>query len=359
MPRFIVSSCISALLLGMDVASAASSPIVPPASLASMYALTASTALPVPTSALSASDAASYLVSSWGLSNGKIQNGASNLAFVDDPFPNNSSTSLSDSADGNTTSPVLQVTYPAGSYSHDTGGAQFYALWNTSSNSSGSGENWNSMLVTYEVAFDADFDWVKGGKLPGLRGGPDVYGCSGGEAANGSNCFTSRTMWRTDGDGEVYAYALESKKFCDSSNVMCNDDGYGTSIDRGAFSFQSGAWNRVTMLVSLNNPVNKANGQVALYYNNVPAITLSSLQFRSTSDINIGGLFFSTFFGGSNSSWATPNTTHTYFRGFQMWASSAASNGTASSALKCQPRRWGPDSFSLSVGLLVFVYAML
>ena len=35
------------------------------------------------------------------------------------------------------------------------------------------------MMVSYEVAFDAVFDWVKGGKLPGLRGGPTLRGVVG------------------------------------------------------------------------------------------------------------------------------------------------------------------------------------
>jgi hypothetical protein len=93
---------------------------------------------------------------------------------------------------------VLQVQYPAGSF-RDTGvgGAQFYAKWD-----SGGGSAFQSMIVTYEVAFDTDFDWVKGGKLPGLRGGPDPNNCSGGNQANGTNCFSSRVMWRTDGAGE-------------------------------------------------------------------------------------------------------------------------------------------------------------
>ncbi|KZT70961.1 polysaccharide lyase family 14 protein [Daedalea quercina L-15889] len=342
------------MLLQTNVAFAVSSPIVSPASLASMYALTTSTILSAPTSTLAAPDAASYLGSNWGLSNGKIQNGISNLAFVDDPFPDSSSSSTNDT----TSSPVLQVTYPAGSYSHDTGGAQFYALWNSSSNDAGLGGDWESMLLTYEVAFDTGFDWVKGGKLPGLRGGEDIYSCSGGEAANGTNCFSSRTMWRTDADGEVYAYVLESKKFCDSPNVICNDDGYGTSIDRGAFSFEAGAWNRVTMLVRLNNPVNQANGQVMLYYNNVQAIVLSNLQFRSSSNVNIGGLFFSTFFGGSDSSWATPNTTYTYFRDFQMWASTAASNGTVSSAVRLQLDQRGSVWCSWGIGLIALLYVI-
>lgn len=31
---------------------------------------------------------------------------------------------------------------------------------------------------------------------------------------------------------------------------------------------------------------------------------------------------------GSDSSWATPNTTHTFFRNIQMWGSGASSNLT-------------------------------
>lgn len=169
----------------------AASQAISPSAIASQYALTTSTSLPAPTATLSSSDTQMFLKSSWSLSNGRIIDGGANLAFVSDPFPNNSSSSANSSV------PVLQVTYPAGSYSHDTGGAQLYALWNASH-----GSAFNSMLLAYEVAFDADWDWVKGGKLPGLRGGPDIDGCDGGLAANGSSCFSSRVMWRTDGEGE-------------------------------------------------------------------------------------------------------------------------------------------------------------
>ena len=58
------------------------------------------------------------------------------------------------------------------------------------------------MLLSYEVAFEANFDWVKGGKLPGLRGGLATSGCSGGSKSNGGSCFSSRVMWRQNGAGE-------------------------------------------------------------------------------------------------------------------------------------------------------------
>jgi hypothetical protein len=168
-------------------------------SVAAQFALSTSTTLPFPQATLNSSSTQLYIASKWGLSKGRIQNGASNLAFVNDPFPNGAAPG--DIGNNNTNSsasgPVLQVQYPAGSFQdNNVGGAQFYAMWNSS------GSAFQSMLVTYEVAFDTDFDWVKGGKLPGLRGGPDPNNCSGGNQANGTNCFSSRVMWRKDGDGE-------------------------------------------------------------------------------------------------------------------------------------------------------------
>jgi hypothetical protein len=214
--------------------------------VASQYSLTTSTTLPFPSATLGNSDTQNWIVDSWSLSKGRIQNGGDNLLFVDDPFAGQSGDSSSDSQ------PVLQVTYEAGSFSNNTGGAQFYSLWNTSD-----GSPFQSMMVSYDVAFDSDFDWVQGGKLPGMRGGPSLNGCDGGSQPNGSDCFSTRFMWRTDGAGEgisvqslfrcqfsmlsmvVYAYILRPDNLCANSNIICNSD-FGISIQRGSFTFQSG-----------------------------------------------------------------------------------------------------------------------
>ncbi|KAJ7783193.1 polysaccharide lyase family 14 protein [Mycena metata] len=293
-----------------------------PASLAAQFSLTTSTTLPFPTATQNSGDAQDQLKSNWGLSKGRVQNGGSDLAFIVDPFPNSPAPGTTAS-----TGPVLEVTYPAGSFSNNTGGAQFYNLWNTTQSG-----GFESMVLSYEVAFDADYDWVKGGKLPGLRGGTP-NGCSGGDKSDGFECFTARVMWRPSGAGEVYAYIPDPDKLCDDKNILCNDE-FGISIARGSFTFQSGQWNHVTLLVQLNNPVDVANGNIELYFNDVQALAQQNLQIRAGSNLTIGGLYFSTFFGGSDSSWATPNTTHTYFRNIQMWGSSnpsilAGSNVTA------------------------------
>jgi hypothetical protein len=150
--------------------------------------------MPFPSATQSASDASSFITSQWSLSKGHIQNGGSNVAFVDDPFPNSPAPGATVS---NTSGPVLQVTYAAGTYGSANSGAQWYSLWNTTD-----GSQFQSMLLSYELAFDSNFNWVQGGKLPGLRGGPDVNDCSGGAEPNGTNCFSTRLMWRKNAQGE-------------------------------------------------------------------------------------------------------------------------------------------------------------
>ncbi|KAF8906530.1 polysaccharide lyase family 14 protein [Gymnopilus junonius] len=315
-----------------------------PSAVAAQYNLPTSTVLSWPTATLSSNDTQAHLVRTWGLNKEHIQDGPDNLQFVSDPFPTSQPAGVSGSS---SSGPVLQVTYNEGSFSHDTGGAQFYALWNTSD-----GSQFNSMMVSYELAFDSGFDWVKGGKLPGLRGGLNSTGCSGGNKATGLDCFSSRLMWRKDGEGEIYAYIPTPNNLCSEKSVICNSD-FGVSVQRGSFTFASGQWMRLTLLVQLNNPPDVANGYLALYFNDVLAVSQSKLQIRAADSVAANGFYFSTFFGGSDTSWATPVTTHTYFRNVQLWGSNLASNMTGSQVNE------SPSSYKSSATLVLTLLAVV
>ncbi|HEY5039276.1 MAG TPA: hypothetical protein VIJ93_09420, partial [bacterium] len=60
-----------------------------------------------------------------------------------------------------------------------------------------------SLYFRYYVRFDPGFDFVKGGKLPGLAGGK---GNTGGHKANGTDGWSARVMWRSDGKIVQYVY---------------------------------------------------------------------------------------------------------------------------------------------------------
>ncbi|KAG8950010.1 hypothetical protein FRC04_008089 [Tulasnella sp. 424] len=262
---------------------------VSPQALATAYGMTTTTVLEFPQSPLNNSAAPFYVTDtdSWGVK--RITENGQDLTFVADPFPNKSPNTINTGATpSNASATVLAVNYPQGSFSHDTGGVQFNSVFDSTGSA-----GYQSMILSYEVAFDENFQFVKGGKLPGLRGGPVQQGCSGGNQPNGTDCFSVRLMWRTLGTGEAYAYIPTPNGLCNNNGVRCNSDGFGVSIDRATFSFTPGQWTRITMLIRLNDPT-YANGELWLYYNDLLAVKMQDIYYRSTNAIqSVQGMFFS------------------------------------------------------------------
>lgn len=57
-------------------------------------------------------------------------------------------------------------------------------------------------------------------------------------------------------------------------------------------------------------------------------MSFTNLELRASASLSsVGGLFFSTFFGGDNADWATPTTQYAYFRNMQLFAGSGAATG--------------------------------
>lgn len=171
-----------------------------------------------------------FLVQNWATTFHSIQIGGNDISFTSDPFSAaaaaattitttatttpasslnrtvgipgtggiaNSSTSSSPSLQQQQ---VLRLDYPKGSYAPSigpiAGGTHFYAK------PFGDKTPFESMMVSYDVAFPSSFNWVLAGKLPGVYGGSPYEGCSGGVQSTGSNCLTMRLMWREGGVGE-------------------------------------------------------------------------------------------------------------------------------------------------------------
>jgi hypothetical protein len=57
-------------------------------------------------------------------------------------------------------------------------------------------------------------------------------------------------------------------------------------------------------------------------------INQSDLVFRTSDNLTADGLYFSTFFGGSDSSWSPSKDTHTYFRNIELFGGPNPSNLT-------------------------------
>ncbi|HWN36416.1 MAG TPA: hypothetical protein VNP03_26930 [Pseudonocardia sp.] len=192
---------------------------------------------------------------------------------------------------------LLRVTYPAGSASPTVtrdggkaGGAQSYLHLPHSA---------EVMTLSYSVRFQPGFRFVKGGKLPGLFGGD--AGSGGRHEAAG---FSTRFMWRAGGAGEVYAYFPNAK-------------GYGASLGRGRWKFTPGRWVKIAQRVVLNTP-GRNNGTITVWVNGRQVFTQGGLTYRNKGNVQIDGLFFSTFFGGGDKSWVSPSNQHADFAGFSF-----------------------------------------
>jgi len=152
--------------------------------------------------------------------------------------------------------------------------------------------------LRYTVRFGPGFEWVKGGKLPGLCGGPENV--SGGRPADGTNGFSARLMWRAEGKGEAYLYHKNQP------------DRYG---DRVAFPddfrFPTETAIRVRMRVTMNEPSRK-NGKIQVWIRTGDDETAperevvhrTDLEWRSVPAFGVDSLYFETFYGGSDKSWA-------------------------------------------------------
>lgn len=184
--------------------------------------------------------------------------------------------------------PVLRVTYPAGQYGPGPGGVQFKVPL---------GATYDELYLSYRLRFGSAFEFVKGGKLPGLVGGTGPTGCVQDDAG-----FSARMMWRAGGHAVQYLY------FPGKVND-CGDD-YDYQVSGEDALFVPNVWHTVEHRIRMNTP-GEANGIMQAWFDGELALDNQSFIWRNAGHTwSIDTLYFSTFFGGSDETWA-PSTDQT------------------------------------------------
>lgn len=159
--------------------------------------------------------------------------------------------------------------------------------------------------LDYEVFFENDWEWVKGGKLPGLVGGKHTSGCDN-IVPDG---WSARFMWREGGQGQLYLYHQNRRSGC--------GDEYDFSSPG---SFVKNKWNRITQRVVINTP-GQRDGLVECWYNGRKAVTLANVQLRGRVGENVAlidQVSLQTFYGGHDRSWLPSHDTHAKFSVFLL-----------------------------------------
>lgn len=189
---------------------------------------------------------------------------------------------------------ALRIFYPKGGVGPAEGGAQ----WKVKLPSS-----FEELYCAYWVKFESGFDFVKGGKLPGLLGGA---GNTGGAKPTGLDGWSARMMWRSLGAAVQYVYHP------DQPTIYGEDLPYSVG---GKRSFVPGSWHRVEHRIVMNTPKQK-DGVVQAWWDGTLALDRKDLRFRDVTSFAIDGFYFSTFFGGDDPTWAPSKDSYVYFDDF-------------------------------------------
>ncbi|KAJ7643650.1 polysaccharide lyase family 14 protein, partial [Roridomyces roridus] len=141
-------------------------------------------------------------------------------------------------------------------------------------------------VLSYRMLLQEGWEWVKGGKLPGIYGGEgdSSYACTGGRQEGRSKCFNVRPMWRPKA---VPPYSTGNAQ-------------YGFSV--------VGRWIILAFRVKLNERC-----ELELWVDRQSVISVSGLTLRDSDKSRIKGAHFQTFFGGHEVDWASPKDQRAWF----------------------------------------------
>ena len=192
---------------------------------------------------------------------------------------------------------VLRVLYPAGTFGPKESGAQWLLKL---------GKPFEELYCSYWVKFPYGFEFVKGGKLPGLAGG---QANTGGQKPNGEDGWSARVMWQRDGKIRQYVYHVGQKDSLFGDGRPWQEEGGKNCL------FIPGQWHHLETYVKMNFPI-RNNGIIACWLDGRLVMDEEDFRFRDVPTLGIDAFYFSSFFGGGDESWAAAKREYLYFDDF-------------------------------------------
>lgn len=195
----------------------------------------------------------------------------------------------------------MRVRYAAGQYS---GGSGFQMLADL--------ETHNELYISYWIKFKADFDFVKGGKLAGLAGGPH----SGAGEKDGTDGFSARLHWKyRDKDRRLCKGCIDQYVYHPDQPTSYGESQYWDDGIMGQITAEPGEWHHFEVRVKINTP-GKNDGIIQGWYDGVLATERTNYRFRDVNTFAIDTFRFQTFFGGGDSSYAPSKDEYIYWDNF-------------------------------------------
>lgn len=191
--------------------------------------------------------------------------------------------------------------------------------------------------LKFSVRFGRNFEWVKGGKLPGLCGGSCLTGC---KQVTGLDGFSSRHMWRpcawppsnrepcSGGRLVAYVYHMFKTHWC-GDDLMFED-----------FEPMPETWYTIWSHVRMNDagppteaPRFERNGVLETWIKGPEGfawqvVDATDMAWRQYTNVSIDTLYFSVFFGGSSRTFAPSKDESIDFSGFDIVQGRCTPNDT-------------------------------
>ncbi|MEM1441219.1 MAG: polysaccharide lyase [Verrucomicrobiota bacterium] len=192
---------------------------------------------------------------------------------------------------------MLRIDFPKGRVGSDKSGAQFVVELPLR----------RELVLRYRVRPEEKFEFVKGGKLPGLSSGGSQF--TGGRPPGEAGGWSARYMWRREGALELYFYHPQMKgKF-----------GERHSLDA---ILEPGQWTELTQHIDTGNR-GMSNGSIRIWIDDELKLELKGLKLHGEDYGPIDSFLFHTFYGGSDKSWAPSRDTQLYFDDLEITSPTA------------------------------------
>lgn len=144
------------------------------------------------------------------------------------------------------------------------------------------------LYYSYWLKFPDNFDFVLGGKLPGI--GSDKPN-TGGNKPNGYDGWSVRAMWDKEGQLGQYVYHMDQSR------------AFGEFMQWDMPPIGKGKWHYIQTWVKLND-VQQKNGIIQTHVDGKQVLNKTDIRFRMTSGLEVERFLFSSFFGGQGAEWS-------------------------------------------------------
>lgn len=176
------------------------------------------------------------------------------------------------------------------------------------------GKKYDELYLQYKVMFPKGFNFVRGGKLPGLSGGT-----SPGGGSKDTDGFSARVMWRVNNFEDKHKIKNPYKAYlCQYVYYPEKDPSKNWGLDLNwsrnnkKVYIVSGKWHTIKIRVKLSSP----RSLIESWFDGKKVLSKSLVLRRQNQQFGIEYLLFSVFFGGEKESWAPKKMEHIYFDDF-------------------------------------------